>query len=74
MTEYGNEAPTLLGRLGNVLYWLGTSVAILLGGISVIVLVFGDKPERWLPCIFIAVVAAVFWGIGRTLRYFLAGS
>ena len=59
----------MLSRLGNVLYWLGCTVAIVLALVGVLVL-FGNSPGM---AIFLFVPAAVAWGIGAGARYVLGG-
>ncbi len=65
--------PTLLERLGNVLYWLGTGIAVLFFGISILIAFAGEGEQRWFSAIMAAVFAVASWGIGRALRYVLAG-
>lgn len=64
----------LLARLGNVIYWLFTGVAVLgvLGG--VFSAIFGGTNNEWWQDLSAgAAVAILFWGIGRAFRYVLAG-
>ena len=64
----------VLARLGNVLYWLCTGVAVLfvLGG--VVSAIFGGTKNEWWQDLGAGVAfAIVFWGIGRAFRYVLAG-
>ncbi len=64
----------VLARLGNVLYWLCTGVAVLsvLGGVGGAIF-GGTNIEWWQGFAAGAAVAIVFWGIGRAVRYVLAG-
>ena len=59
----------LLAWLGNLLYWLCTGVAVVLVLAGVYSVIFGQAEH------FGAVVvgAIVLWGIGRLVRYVLAG-
>jgi len=66
------ESSGALSRLGNVLYWLCTGVAMVFG-IVAILLVFGRGDEKMLFVGFFAVLAIVVWLIGRAARYILAG-
>jgi len=59
-------------RLGNVLYWLGTVIAVLCIG-AAFTFASNEGREKWYAVGFFAVFAAVSWGIGRALRYVLAG-
>ena len=65
--------PTLLERLGNVFYWLGTGTAVLWVVLVVVVVVVGEEGEKLLWVGLFAVLAIVSWGTGRALRYVLAG-
>jgi hypothetical protein len=65
----------MTARIGNVIYWLGYGVAILLI-LADIAEWFGEGRYRsdglFLVVVF-AAMAAVSWLIGRTFRYVLAG-
>ena len=60
----------MAARLGNVLYWLGCAVAIVLALLGVLIL-FGHSPGM---AVFLFVPAAVAWGLGAAARYVLSGS
>ena len=65
----------MLTRLGDVLYWIATVLAVLIVGIVVLALVLGDADERLATVVafFSFIVAAAIYGIGRALRYILSG-
>ena len=61
----------LLARLGNVIYWLFTGLAVLTGFLVVYAAIFkGENAGRLLQ---VVVGAIVIWGIGWVIRYILAG-
>jgi hypothetical protein len=67
----------MLARLGDVLYWLGSGIAIVIlafGAWLVLRGNLGGRPEDWwiVPAIFIGYALAA-WLIGRACRYVLAG-
>ena len=62
------EEPTVLGRLGRVLYWIATTIAVVLALVGVGGLFFSDK-----PVVMILVVAGLTWLAGRTVLYILSG-
>ncbi len=63
----------VLERLGNVLYWLGTGVAMLFGIVAIASLVFGEGDGRLWIVGALAVLAIVVWFIGLAARYIMAG-
>ncbi len=70
----GSGVIELLARLGNVLYWLCTGVAVLfvLGGVHRAI--FGGSNNEWWQDVGAGATGAIlFWGIGRAARYILAG-
>ncbi len=71
--ESDKKVPTLLGRLGNVFYWLGTGTAVLWVVLVVVVVAVGEEGDKLFWVGFFAVLAIVSWGTGRALRYILAG-
>ena len=64
---------SVLARLGNVMYWLATGVGVLIGLFAAYGAAFGKGDERWAVIAVFAVMAIGFWGIGRAVRYVLAG-
>ncbi len=60
----------MVARLGQALYWVGSIMAGLLALAGVFVL-FGTKPVM---CLLFFFPAAIVWGIGRAIRYVLAGN
>jgi hypothetical protein len=64
-------------RLGDVLYWLGCVVAILLaaGAAWVLLDTRNSRPEMIAPgfIAFVFAPAVVVWLVGRACRYVLAG-
>ena len=77
MTEHNGgegdkKVPTLLERLGNLLYWLATGIAVLWVALGVVAVVVGEEGENLLWVGFFA-LAIISWGAGRALRYLLAG-
>jgi hypothetical protein len=61
----------MIERLGNVLYWLGCGLAVLLAGLAI--LMAWNAPEPVLAAIFFGVPAVVSWLIGCASLYILAG-
>ena len=70
----GSGVTELLARLGNVLYWLFTGLAVLIVLAGVGRAIFGGSNNEWWQDVGAGAAAAIlFWGIGRTARYILAG-
>ncbi len=68
------EGNGMLARLGNVFYWLSTGLAVLFALAGVYnAIIGGTNNEWWQPLAVGAAFAIVFWGIGRAVRYVLAG-
>jgi hypothetical protein len=71
----------MAARLGNVLYWLGCIVAVCWFAFTMVffvtMMVAGAHPEPLAVSAAVsaglAVLAVIPWGIGRGLRYILAG-
>ena len=61
----------MAGRLGIVLYWIGTIVAVPLVGMGGLILIFG-KGDMLMSLVFI-VPGGVIWAAGWACRYILAG-
>lgn len=61
----------LLARLGNVIYWLFTGLAVVWGVVGVITLISGQREAA--EAVGGLALAIVFWGIGWVIRYILAG-
>ena len=59
----------MAARLGIVLYWVGIIIALALGAMGMLVF-SGDNP---LMSVFFFISAGIVWGIGRAIRYVLAG-
>jgi hypothetical protein len=74
------EGNGMLARLGNVIYWLctGVAAAFVVGGLSLALTSLGnvgagiDKEKLAITAI-CAVLAIVFWFLGRAARSILAG-
>ena len=67
----GDRRGSMLARLGNVLYWTGCLLGILL--VVAAVALYSDAPmDRLHSAIYIG-LAVVVWLIGRACRYVLAG-
>jgi hypothetical protein len=70
----------MLARLGIVLYWVATVVAVFLAAGTVIVIlmgmmgVMGFKAENNILEAFVFIPALLIWLFGRACRYVLAGS
>jgi hypothetical protein len=63
----------MVARLGNVLYWAGSGIAILLLAIATVSAAWGQGDHRWFPVGLFIAVAVVTWLIGRACRYVLSG-
>jgi hypothetical protein len=69
---------TLAARLGGVLYWLGTGLAVLLllGGIWLFYEVFRSQTREavaWLLPIAVVILGSIAWLVGRAFCYVFAG-
>jgi hypothetical protein len=62
----------MIERLGNVVYWTGSGIAVLFLFLTALHLV-SKQGDLFLTILF-AVVAVVAWLIGWALRYVLAGT
>jgi hypothetical protein len=69
--KQGDGRGSMLARLGNVLYWTGCLLGILLVAAAV-ALYSPDYMDRVHSAIYIG-LAVVVWLIGRACRYVLAG-
>jgi hypothetical protein len=66
----------MLARLGDVLYWLGCGIAVVLLACGVILYAVDRDPSAggwWFPYAVIGVLAVAAWLIGRACRYVLGG-
>jgi len=66
----------MINRLGNVLYWAVSTIAVvslIFGGVIAIFMNNASWSERLGFVIFAAVFALLSWLIGRALLYVLAG-
>jgi hypothetical protein len=66
----------MLARLGDVLYWLGSGIAVVLIAWGVILYAEDRGPwawDWWVPYALLGVPAVVAWLIGRACRYVLGG-
>jgi hypothetical protein len=61
----------MAARLGNVLYWTATTIAVLLALLAARLYEFGGSEP--LAIWGVIIVAALVWLIGRACRYILAG-
>jgi hypothetical protein len=63
----------MVARLGRVLYWLGSGVAIALVALGVVT-TFIQPPGQWYAgLVFYSVLAILCWLFGRACKYVLAG-
>lgn len=62
----------MIGRLGNVLYWVGSAISalIIIGGIVLVL----NRTLNLVDFIFLALAAVVVWITGRGCRYILCGN
>jgi hypothetical protein len=60
----------MLNRLANVIYWLCTATSILFAAGAVVVLVTSNE---LFGMVFCGVLAVGSYGVGRAVRYILAG-
>lgn len=63
----------MLERLGNVLYWLGMIVALLILSLPFIALLNGRSDSFFVVLGFSTIAALLSYGIGWSLRYILSG-
>jgi hypothetical protein len=64
----------MLARLGDVLYWAGSGIAVLCFGLATFLWVTPPNPDSRTGAVIFATVAIVVWLIGRACRYVLAGA
>ncbi len=62
----------ILARLGNVLYWAGCGIAILILIFAAAMATELESGQKW-NALSIALMAVVPWLLGRACRYVLAG-
>jgi hypothetical protein len=70
-----SDGSAMIVRLGNVLYWFGCGVAVLILVIGVLQLITEGSTrsgEIWIVIGFI-IAALIVWLIGRSCRYVLSG-
>ena len=66
----------MIARVGNVLYWTGNGIAILLasvGAIGFVISLINKAGEGMILSPIIIVIAIFFWLAGRACLYVLAG-
>lgn len=64
----------MLERLGDVFYWISLIFAIPLALTGAATAVMGPEDQnKWFLVIMFATSAAVAYGVGRAIRYVLAG-
>lgn len=63
----------MVARLGNVVYWAATALAVLLVSIAGLELVIGAGPDRVYIAPSAAAAGVVVWLVGRATLYVLAG-
>jgi hypothetical protein len=76
-SDMQTQQPNIVGRIGQVIYWLGCAVGILSMPVGVLAWVdeghLGD-PSDSLPALFLCpIIGAAAWLIGRAARYILKG-
>ena len=62
----------MLDRFANVVYWLCTGLAVLSAALAVVI-VINAKRDDYFGTVFLIVMAAMLFGIGRAVRYVIAG-
>ena len=75
MPSEQNSSEKRTAKLGNVLYWLGRTIAALIVGVAIALYVNeGSARSDDLPKVgFLILIAAIVWAIGHACRYALAG-
>lgn len=65
----------LLGRLGNVVFWLSSLLALLMGAGALSILATSESPDGTgrMVAWFLLAGALLLFGLGRAARYVLAG-
>ena len=63
----------MLERLGDLLYWVCTALAVPFALVSVLFLFFGEGKELYLLGIAGFMVAILIWGAGLVMRNLVAG-
>jgi hypothetical protein len=67
--------PSMAGRLGQVLSWTATIIALAI--LAIFLIVAATTNNTYYAGLFVltgVVIAAVIWALGRVLRYVLAGT
>ncbi len=65
----GRRASAMAERLGWALYWVAVGITILVASVGVVLMLGADMVGP----IICAVIAVLVWGLGRLVRYLLAG-
>ena len=63
----------MVARLGDVLYWLGSIIAVVLWALVVVGLVWGTGASDPIGVIFLGGLGVIAWVVGRACRYVMAG-
>jgi hypothetical protein len=63
----------VLSRLGDVLYWLGSFLALVVAVWGAVFCLYGERAEDPYVCLVVAAAAFSIWVIGRACRYILSG-
>ncbi len=66
------EEPTLLARLGRVVYWVGSAVAVVIALLGLVAWLFRDEPASWFFAVIGLFFAGLVWLIGRAVLYILS--
>jgi hypothetical protein len=63
----------MIGRLGNVLYWAASAIAVLIVLGTILAVANSDNPARYFGAAMGLAAAVVVWLVGRATLYVLAG-
>jgi hypothetical protein len=63
----------MAARLGDVLYWTASLIALLAIGLAIYLWNYGIPPNNNFGGWFFLIVGTVTWLVGRAIRYVLAG-
>src|SRR5690349_7166080 len=69
-----SRRPPMLERLGYVLYWLGSILALAIIAFAAWLILFLHASETWNVVVFFGGIAGAIWLIGRACRYVLSGN
>ncbi len=68
-----DEPPSMVSRLGFVIYWTGCALAVLFVILALIVAFNGENTNKWVIGTVLAIAAVTSCVAGRAAKYILSG-